>query len=211
MGTISPYIEGWYRFENNGIGIGKDDSGHGRHGTVIGVSPIVGKIGGGASYDGTNDSISLPVASFIGTADASYFTVAGWIKIPSVGNAYGLFAIINNWAFYAFPAGATVRFRMINLTTGSTGIYTTSGVIPFDEWMRVAYINNGGVLSLAINTVIQSTYIQPGISTTLPNSLSAVIAATTYYKGEQDEVIIYNKALDTRNLKRDYAGKLPIF
>src|SRR3989454_10958984 len=54
----------------------KDLSGHVNHGTIVGTSSVLGKVGQAKHFDGTGDRITAPAIS----VPATDFTVAGWFR-----------------------------------------------------------------------------------------------------------------------------------
>ena len=75
---------GFWALDDGSGGVASDSSGHGRDGVLVNGPVWVGvaRVGGGLSFDGSNDRVDVPAAALDGASDAS---AALWVKTAKTG------------------------------------------------------------------------------------------------------------------------------
>ena len=76
-GAASTGLVASYAFDEGSGTQAGDSSGNSRTGTISGATWVTGRYGSGLSFDGVNDSVSLPA---LGTFYKSGFTLEAWVQ-----------------------------------------------------------------------------------------------------------------------------------
>ena len=193
----------YYKLDDAG-GQATDSSGLGNTGTLVN-SPTwtTGKVGGGLSFNGSNDRVSIPTSSSL---NLTVFTVMLWVypkatntnfqplvvKEASDGTArnYGLFIAPNTMKLhFSFQAGDCTTWRSY---TGSLWMGTSA-------WNHVAMTYDGSNFKLYRNGTLDTN---ASLSSTVclsnnPVKLGKELSTYGDFNGTMDEVRIYNRALSS--------------
>lgn len=118
------------------------------------ISTAQSKFGGASiAFDGTGDWLQVPDSNDF-TFGSENFTIEAWIynnttgqfrHIVGQGNSLGTVA-----AFYFFKSNTNKLSGLIGSSGGST-VVTSSADLPLNAWTHVAFVRNGGTLTLYIN------------------------------------------------------------
>jgi hypothetical protein len=189
----------WYPFNGNA----NDESGNGKNGTIFGASLISDRNNSSNSainFDGVNDYVSL------GTYfNFSNFSISMWVK-PGIQTGHSVLidnnhSSSNNWVCQAIENWQT------------NGYYFPNPANPFtltaDNWSHIVlsivgnstYVYKNGVL------VSQSTW---NLNYNNPVSLNLGVwkrENARYYKGIQDDIAIWNRALTTVEITKIFKGE----
>jgi hypothetical protein len=178
------------------------------------------------NFDGVNDYLEIPddVADF---AFNQNFTVTTWVKIPSANQPNTLNVdndILEKWSlvdgypfvirYFNHTASAGNRFK-INVGrwdgTNNPNIFSTINLND-DAWHHIAFVKNGSALTLYIDGVQNNTTTDntTGITT---NSSGLNVGRrgnnTNYFKGDIDEVRIWNIAKTATEIANERFCKTP--
>jgi Concanavalin A-like lectin/glucanases superfamily len=190
-------LVGWWKFDEGSGTTTADSSGNGYTGTLYN-SPtwITGQIGGGMSFNGTNQYVDAGSGPDISSLP---FTLAAWIKPQSNGT---IISKRNNWA------AGSMRFDwQRNSDTGGGVIlqsypstWTFSYVPPIGVWTHLAVVATSSSTDLYVNGVFNQS-ISPftlGTDATADLTFGSDAPSDTYhdyYNGAIDDARIYNRAL----------------
>jgi len=174
------------------------------------VTTTIGKVYNAYSFNG-NSSILVNNSASLNITDS--ITVEAWIK-PAAGNvlynaivdkrndnpaiSLGIFGII-------MADNNDVGFYLIT-SQGGGGLTTSDGSVPIGQWKHVAEVYNGTHVILYINGVAKITASITGTLSTSNQKLAIGARSDLTYKfrGEIDEVAIYNRALTRTNIWQHY-------
>jgi len=198
----------YYPFDGNA----NDASGNGNHGIDNGgVSYISGAKGLAANFDGVNDYISIPHHSIFNLGTS--FTLSVWVNISS--GAYDAIRIIdkatggtcNGWNFDTHDSSQPgFRMRM----DSSCPWINSQSAFSADSWHHL----------LVTVDNLQATFYLDGmvdgsgrISTPPSNTLDLYIGSAhpstndSMFKGQLDEIRMYNRALTPTEIQQLYAQR----
>jgi hypothetical protein len=173
------------------------------NGTVYGATYVDGQCGRALSFDGVDDFVTLPNFVFLPTSDNSSFSVSCRVKIPNTINGFGTLCVLNGWQLFVMgDTNYGVGFR--NLNTGASGISTN--MPSRNIYHHIVYVNNNGIKSIYINTLIPNTFSSPGYNVLVPNNIGLynINYSSTLFKGIIDNLQIFNRALTVNEIKRLY-------
>ncbi|MCB9434659.1 MAG: hypothetical protein H6668_22070 [Ardenticatenaceae bacterium] len=182
--------------------------------TVVNPAPGTdGKIGNTALFDGTG---YIEVAGANGVTGLSNgFTIMGWIMPDSLpaaaqdmvatGNAN------NNTGFSFYVEGSELKF----LRRGSSAVSSGTGDIEAEIWQHVAVVFNGSnQAKFYIDGVLDST-VSIGSAINVSTAEPLLIGArrdggsfNSHFKGQIDELAIFNRAMDGAELFNLYLREL---
>jgi trimeric autotransporter adhesin len=154
------------------------------------------------SFDGNNDVIKTENANNL----TGSFSIMTWIR-PTGQNS-----LSNNRTILSKHNGST-GYRIVLLPnnrinvewTGGTAL-TSNTALPNNIWHNIAVVYNSGTLSMYIDGILDNT-ISSGIPTSNSNSFSiggewrTSSDISNHFKGDIDEVRIWNKALTVTELR----------
>ena len=148
-------------------------------------------------FDGTNDYVSIPDDPF---SNNNTFTIQAWLKLEAVDNAYhGFLGMQLNGrkpSLWVFPGGDlhydsfkdSQRFNGI-ISDGSNKFFTAG------EWVHVGWTNDGSDYKFYKNGIRVATVTAPDTFNALDNIGYQIGKVDNYFKGQIDEVAIWNVAL----------------
>jgi len=186
-------------------GDAKDYSGNGNHGTVYGAIKAIGIAGKKCfKFDGTDDWISVndnPSISFSGeqkyTAVAWVYPISGgvtWYGVMSKGNA-------NSYAININSPGWYLQYEIYGSLTTRALNTPNNAIIP-DTWNHVVTLWDGSYKRIYINGV-EITSVSDNDLGTYPNTEALRIGLGNngeYFKGNIQDVRIYNRALSDKEI-----------
>lgn len=202
--SLSNGLVGYWKFDE-GVGTtSADSSGNSNLATFATGSSAPawssGKYGIGLSFNGTTNYASITHSSSIST---TVTTIAAWIKTTSNSN-YQMIA-----SKYLSSAGYDFRLQGSNLELAFPGLspvtITSNSTIPLNTWVHVVGIYNGSKLYLYINGNLDKSVSVTGTPSIGTNNLLIGARSDGYYfNGQLDEVRIYNRALNSDEIKQLY-------
>jgi fibronectin type 3 domain-containing protein len=198
-----------YSFEETGGTSVADASGRAHTGTVSGATrTTTGKNGRALSFDGVNDSVSVPDANDLDLT--SGMTLEAWVN--PTNNSGWRTAILKertgdlSYALYA--GGATIPLATI--TTAGAGGYgeapgPSGSAPPVNTWTHLAATYDGTSLRLYRNGTLISSTTRPGTITvgTGPLKLGGNGVWPEWFAGQLDDVRVYDTALTAAQIQAD--------
>lgn len=154
-------------------------------------------------FDGSSQYITMSNPAEL-TDD---FTIAAWIFPTRVNDGYEMIYTQGTAVSTVAPYFAVLDTR---LHVYITGTYETGlNFITANEWQHVAVTRTSGVLNLYRNGV-EYNGTRPTQNGTINNNSDGVIGkwydSSHYFKGQIDEVAIFNRALNTTEIAALYDG-----
>jgi hypothetical protein len=206
--SLVPNPLSMYAFEGNlensfgaasATGIGSPVYAEGRHGQAIQLNAP------------DQQYLQLPQGHALAGYDE--MTVAFWVYWTSGGQWQRIFDFGNGTTQYMFltpqSGNNTLRFAVKN---GGAEQVVNTDQLPLQQWVHVAVTLGGGNGSIFINglekasapVTIKPKDIKPGL-----NYLGkSQFAADPLFSGKLDELVIYNRTLDTQEINRLYEGNV---
>ena len=159
------------------------------------------------NFDGTNDYVSIPNNPF---SNNNTFTIQVWLKPEAVGdNAYHGFVGIQTsgrkpslWV----SAGGDLHYDSYKgsqrfygtISDGSNKFFTVS------EWVHVGWTNDGSNYKFYKNGNLVATVTAPDTFNALDNIGYQIGKVDNYFKGQIDEVAIWDVALSAADVTALY-------
>lgn len=188
----------------------KDLSGNGNDGIIYGAKCVDGKFGKALRFDGVDDYVELPDASFKSNA----FTIVAWVKFSSIAaNGVVVGKYYNGFLWWDAIANCMrVEFRN-SADTAWRGIPQDGGVCwkpAVNTWYHLAasFGGAGTTVKLYVNgqLVSETDVIEqnPLITTEMLAVGRWGKSSKRYFNGIIDEVRIYNRALSEEEIRALY-------
>jgi hypothetical protein len=197
-----------YSFDSTSGTTLADTSGNAHHGAITGATWTTGKYGNSLSFNGSNQSVSIPDANDLDlstgmTLEAYVYpvTINSWetvlLKERPGGLAYALYAGAPS---NGPPAGYITR-------TGTSGDIGADGLtrLPLNTWSHIASTYDGSSVRLYVNGVLVRTTSAPGsiMASANPLRMGGNSIWGEYFQGRIDEARIYNRALSAAEIAID--------
>ena len=204
---------GWWPFNGNA----NDESGNGNDGTVTGAFLTKDRDGVANSaytFDGIDDVIQTPNQTLTGSVSFS-----GWYKMSSFNTPGNDMFYVSNQSMSSdiYSANIAFGFRSYQgeyghstyIASPLTGYYATNNLPTTDVWHHIVCVyEKGAYVRMYLDTVLiyQNTNV---ITNPSQASLPLLIGGTGttsayYYKGELDDVGVWNRALSHSEIKELY-------
>ncbi|MGV1049703.1 MAG: LamG domain-containing protein [Solirubrobacterales bacterium] len=200
-----------YSFDAGGGGVAADVTGNKHDATIEGATwSTDGKFGSALNFDGENDCLTVPESAELQFLETEEFTLEAWVRPSTAG---GLQAILTQEDeasgeeepfSYSLLTGAEEEASRGWLREGGTsGHQGVSGgePIPAKAWSHLAFTDDGARLRIYVDGELAGT--QPAVpltATSGPLTIGCLAQYGNYFKGRIDEVRIYDRALDNREL-----------
>jgi hypothetical protein len=221
-------LVGWWPFNGNA----NDESGNGNNGTVNGATLIADRNGNSLNaYNFSNNNyIQLP--NTLGFENQSQFSLSYWVQIPS-NNVGG--CIFNQWLTGAGGSGSNLGIQTTLDSSGQIsicqlggcpgGINYTSNVVT-TTWNNITLIfdgnlNNNLKWKIYINNLFLGSFGNSQTPSLMGNSsprLTLIGASsgfgggpiTSNFKGNIDDIGIWNRALTQQEITNLYTSTVPV-
>lgn len=198
-----------WRLDERFGNVAYDSSGSHRNGTIFGATRVTGHKDRALLFDGADDYVAAGSWHVPGTA----MTICAWIRIgepyddkdPRVlSKAVGSAEQDHDWMLSLTMSGGDIRprFRLKTDDTTATLIAGSGNLAP-GTWYHLAAVYDGGAMRLFVDGSSVGSLAKSGNLSTG----SALIyiganppAAYAPFKGELDDVCVYNVALDATQL-----------
>ena len=208
----APGLVAAYDFDEGTGTVLTDRSGSGNNGVVSGATWVAGKNGGGLSFNGTSNLVTVADADVLDLAGT--LTLEAWVKTASTSGNRRLVLDKEGSGFlsYALYANDAVNRPGETLHLGTTDV-TVDGTsqLALNVWTHVAATYSGASMTLFINGVPVSSVSQTG--TIAPSTGALRLGGSSqfgrFFSGTLDDVRIYNRALSQSEIQTDMATSLP--
>jgi len=188
-----------------------DFSDNGNNGTAFGnAQPNVtgGKLAGGWQFDGDGDFINISSNARINFVNTGNYTWAAWVyPYTNFTNGAGILAKCNQ-----VDTGVSIYILSTNNLTidnCNAGRVSSSGTISTNNWTHIAINYTNGNFTLFINGQVNgSGSLSFASDTTSPffigRGFNSDPKVANYFNGTIDEVVVYNRSLNEREIKDLY-------
>ena len=189
-----------------------DDSGNGNDGVVGGATIGTGKYGSGYDFDGDGDgdNIELPFTF------SETHTISMWIKAHSLtrGGLFSNYEPISGISTELNGAGGGIRYQIVRTVTDTD--FSVSGVINQNQWHHIIFTTDSSLISkIYIDSDLKVTnsdgvgaYVPPSAT---PLRLGTLGGIALDFNGSIDEVMIYNRSLNSSEISDIYNNQKTIF
>jgi hypothetical protein len=190
-------------------GTATDVSGNGNDGTVEGptsVSGAGGSTGNAAAFDGDDDYVDFGTGLDSTIADTDEFTLALWIKTTDTGD--------DQWFVGTHPRDYNSgEDKILGMENGRLKLFIRgdewrigSATINDGDWHHVAGSYDGSAVRLYVDGQLDDSWTIGGIDLVESSTLwflgeNPSRPNTRWYKGAEDEVRIYDRALTTTEIQ----------
>lgn len=207
-------LKGWWPFNGNA----NDESGNGNHGSVNGASLTTDRNGlnnSAYNFDGVNDHI---ICTNKNLPAKTKFSISVWIK-PKVDFGGSEFICLGNSSstIWGLVAGTWINNNQyVTLAYGAgcsnSGEIHNQGNVSILEWQNFTFVSNG----TGSNTKIYKNgkFIGTSVNGVSGNCSSQslyigvdIFGAPEYSNGLIDDIGIWNRALDSNEIKAIYESK----
>ena len=210
--SFPPSIVAAYGFAEGSGTTTADRSGNGHTGTLGGaVWTAAGKLGSALAFDGTNDWLTVADAPRLDLTTGA--TIEAWVRPTAVSNwrtvALKESASTLAYALYASASGG--KPMAIVFTNGTQQKLSGPTALPLNTWTHLAATYDGAQLRLYTNGVLRANKPVTG---SIPNSSGPLrvggnnVWPTEWFKGELDELRVYNQALSAAEIEADMTTPL---
>ncbi len=213
FGDMTSGLVGYWKFDETSGSVASDSSGNGNNGNLQPLCPNCpawtnGRIKNALNFDGTDDFI---VASNLAESNI-LFSAMAWIRTTASDQDFYLGrwdsgANQRAWAMGTSEVsfgGTGNRLQVtIGSVSGAAARVEGSTNINDNVWHHTAFTFNNGVFQMYVDGVTQDTTVITGSiplsvhASTAPVTMGSVLTNGGWfvgYKGDMDEVKIYNKA-----------------
>lgn len=159
-----------------------------------------GVYGNCAWFNASTSYIDLPDNITAGVTD---FTMAAWVNITGTTKGWQRMIDLGNgtasYAFLGIPSATTDIRGAMKVNNGTEIKLSAQGVVKKNEWMHVAFVQEGNVGTVYVNGEAKATATLPSTFSAMGNTTQNYIGrsqfpADPYYNGYLDEVIFAKRA-----------------
>jgi hypothetical protein len=207
--NAAPVLVAAYNF-NQGAGTTLTDvSGNSNHGALTNgpVWTAAGRYGGALTFDGANDFVSINDAASLDLSTG--MTLEAWVR-PATNSGWRTVILKEtpgNLA-YCIYASQTVQRPGTEIRVGSN-VYNSSGTaaLATNAWTHLASTYDGSILRLYVNGVQTASRAVSGslVQSSNPLRIGGNLVWGEYFRGQIDDVRIYNGALTQSQIQSDMA------
>ena len=171
---------------------------------------VTGVRGKGLSFDGVNGYLSMATQYGLPTGN-SYYTLSAWVY--PINCASGSACGIVRWGQYsdnhtnAFVI--TSNSKLMNYWHNND--VTSTGTVSLNTWSHVAVTYDGSNRTFYINGVASGSFASSGLNIITSDFEIGSTAGDENFNGSLDEVMIFNRALSSSEIKALYDSKLNKF
>jgi len=182
-----------------------------------GITSADGVLDGAGDFDG-NDYIDPTNIPRLGETVSDDYTISFWMK-PDSTTSFGSPITIesdahSSWAGTDFRHGATNNIQFIAYETPSTHVGVLSSITT--DWQHIVGVKEGVTLSIYRNGILQNTSDMPDGSVRYDNDETYIGAMDndgafeSYFNGDLDEMVVYERALTIDEIEALAEGNTPV-
>lgn len=211
-----PYgLVGYWKFDERSGIVAFDSSNNDNHGILMnGSLRVSGRRNKGLHLDGIDDYVRIEASNSLNIPKA--VAVAAWAKVEGTTNDHQVILAQNYGHESCFvlefqPDGKTPQFVVIN-SDGMRADAVSSIMIQHGEWVHLVGAYDGVNVKLYVNGTLAGT---SGLSGSIavenkPVQIGAHTASwdRNWFNGILDEIMLYNRALSTEEIRMLYSTAL---
>ena len=198
-----PTLVAAYGFDEGAGSSLVDRTGNGHTGALSGPTWTGGRTGGGLSFDGADDLVTVADSAKLDLADK--MTLSAWVRpTDSTGWRTALMKERPNGLSYAlYSAGFTQPSGYVNI--GNDVALTGPSALPVNTWSHLTFTYDGATIRLYVNGTEVASAPQAGSA---PASTGALRLGGNgvwgeHFAGVLDDVRVYNRALSPAEVTAD--------
>jgi hypothetical protein len=206
-GSSTPNPQAYWRFDEGSGTVAGDATGHGNTGALQnGAGWTAGIRGTAVSLDGVDDYVSIANSFRLTSAN---FTLDAWIKGDPGMEQFG--RILDSGYATGFALGRNGGGRQVLFEfRGSPYLISNADAID-NNWHHVAVVKSGGTATLYVDGAVQASVAvnAEAPTNTLPLFIGYNPGEGTrgHWKGQLDEVRIYDRALSAAEVQANYSAR----
>jgi len=204
---VSSGLVAHYTFDGNA----NDTSGFNNHGIADGATLVADRYGKPLSayrFNGTNQRIIIPHQSYLNFPGGE-MTISLWVKFNGqnanqylIGKSDGI-NFANKWIFYYLQNPNSVSFH-VNTTSGAgnSSPAKASWIYNTNDWIHFAVTKSSDTYKTYVNGILMNQSTGPiAIPSTTSSMTIGVAEGVSWVQGDIDDVRIYNRALNTKEVE----------
>jgi glucose/arabinose dehydrogenase len=201
-----PALVGAWGFDEASGGTATDASGRGNAGTLSGPVRTTGRYGGGLSFDGVNDWVTVADASSLDLTTG--MTLEAWVRPAALGSAWRTVVLKEQAGqlAYGLYAGTDTGSRPAAhvFTSRDIGLLGPSA-LPLSTWSHLAMTWDGLTVRVYVNGTQVSSSALAGTAVTSgsPLRIGGNSVWPEWFSGVIDEVRVYSRALNAAEIATD--------
>jgi hypothetical protein len=204
-----PGLVGWWGFDEGSGTVAGDSSGNGNKGTIYGATWVAGKYGNALSFNGIDNSVSVPYSSTLNLT-SSPWTVCCWVNHASLTSGVaqdyirGRDTVGGAQYYLLYDTDNTMKVAFYNNSKGWTA--ASSGMTPaIDTWYLVVGVWDRSTLKIYVNGALKnSVTASAGPNLNLQEVDIGLAGDGRPMNGTIDEVRVYNRALSATEIQADF-------
>ncbi|MCK6470068.1 MAG: LamG domain-containing protein, partial [Candidatus Brocadia sinica] len=214
-------LQARYMLDEGGGSVAADSSGNGNSGVINGATWTTGKSGGGLSFDGASDSVSIPCINSEEISVAAWFykNAKDTTNIDSIFGGYKWNSDVQQQEGFDLRFYKTTpdRLEFVLVTQDGSGNRTQKAAVKdlvnsVGSWYHVVgtYNKATGEQKLYVNGQLVNTRNHPAGNTVVPLTLYSdmkigqSMISNGYFNGKIDGVKIYNRVLTDQEVQDLY-------
>ena len=205
IGTSGPDgLVAAYSFDGGTGATLADESGSGNHGAISGATWGTGKTKGALSFDGVNDWVTISDSASLDLSTG--MTLEAWVRPSAIGAWRTVVAKERNGGIaYALHASQDASRPVGQVDIGGEQDAVGLAPLPLNTWSYLAVTYDGNVVRLFVNGALADSSVFAGSipASTGPLRLGGNSIWSEWFRGELDDVRVYNRALSNGEIQGD--------
>ncbi|MBU1097409.1 MAG: T9SS type A sorting domain-containing protein [Bacteroidetes bacterium] len=192
-----------------------DVSGYANHGSIANQPTWVGgKYGNALRFDGIDDYVEIPNSPSL-NIDTNGVSISIFVKLDylpqemptGVGPIYD--SGLDRYVIYVDKGNKELRFK-VTTASGAERPGIPENMLVKNEWMHIVGVYDGSMAMIYMNGELMDTHSNI-TGNVKPDQVARLGQdGTNYFKGELDNVQIYNRGLSADEVKALYTGDLVV-
>ncbi len=198
-------VGSWSFDEASGYTV-QDASGRGNPGTISGPARVAGRFGGGLSFDGQNDWVTVADSASLHLTTA--MTIEAWVRPTALSTMWRTVAVkerLPGQLSYALYANTDTTRPSGHVSTSQEYGLRGPAALTIGSWAHLATTWDGTTLRLFVNGTQVANALVTGtaLSSTNPLRFGGNSIWSEWFAGVIDEVRLYTRALSTAEIQSD--------
>ena len=201
-----PGMVAGYGFDEGAGSTVADNSANGHTGAINGAAwTSSGRFGGALTFDGIDDLVSIPDSDQLDLTTG--MTLEAWVRPTATGGYRSVLmkeaGTALDYAIYSDTSAARPRYEV--QISGQLRGPSGPAQLPAGEWTHLAATYDGTVMRLYQNGVQVGSETRTGTRSVSsgPLRIGGTLIYPEYFKGDIDEVRVYNRALTAGEVAAD--------